>query len=54
MPEDQSRSSYSKKLEDMFVEAIEAANEADVDEPPLVWPKLPENLRANDPEQKES
>ncbi len=39
-------------LESLFKEAIEEANRADIDEPPLVWPDLPDSLKDNPKEQK--
>lgn len=35
----------SSTLDNLFKEAIEEANRADIDEPPLVWPELPEDLK---------
>lgn len=39
-------------LESIFKSAIEKANSADIDEPPLVWPELPDDLKDEPPEEK--
>ncbi|MCF8095426.1 MAG: DUF4124 domain-containing protein [Desulfobacteraceae bacterium] len=41
-------------LDSMFKSAIEKANEADIDEPPLVWPELPEDLKTDKPKESEA
>ncbi|MBS0012780.1 MAG: hypothetical protein KFF46_02325 [Desulfobacterales bacterium] len=43
----------SNSLDQTFQDAIDRANQLDVDEPPLVWPELPEDLRI-DPPRKEA
>ncbi|MFW5958206.1 MAG: hypothetical protein ACOCQ0_03520 [Desulfosalsimonas sp.] len=32
-------------LDSIFKSAMEKANSADIDEPPLVWPDLPDSLK---------
>jgi hypothetical protein len=39
----------SNSLEAMFKSAMEEANRADIDEPLLIWPELPEDLKTDQP-----
>ena len=41
-------------LDSIFKSAIEKANEADIDEPPLVWPELPDDLKTDSPPEKKT
>jgi len=39
----------SNSLETLFMSALEETNQVGIDEPPLVWPELPEDLKTDHP-----